>query len=72
MKKLTGNAVIRPTIAGVFEGQPMLSAANARKLGGERGPRGSWVFPDGSRLLLVTNTWRALAPDPPKRQRAKR
>jgi hypothetical protein len=62
---------VTPVLASKFEGLTMLKVkeTTAKKLGGNRLTDGSgWVFPDGSRLVLIGRMWRALAPESPTRR----
>jgi hypothetical protein len=53
---------VTPVLASRFEGCSSISAVALRDLGAEK-TREGWTFPDGSKLVLVRDIWRALAPD---------
>jgi len=61
-------SVVKPVLANQFEGRSKVSVTSLRKLGAEGSLHGRWTFPDGSRLVFIRGTWRALAPAAKKRR----
>jgi len=57
---------VQPVLASRFEGQRTVSGEALRKLGAKKNGSG-WMFLDGSTLVLISGTWRALAPPIEKR-----